>query len=85
MATLHKLRDLNDEQIQNWLRKVGQENAARLVIAMLGADEDVRKLIYKNMSPLAARVLKENLEKYKKTSYDENTILNHANELEKLI
>jgi flagellar motor switch protein FliG len=85
MAVLHKIKEMNDTQIQNWLRKVGQVNAARLGIAMLGADEDVRNLIYKNMSDRAVSVLKSDLEKNRQASIDEKVILNYAAELEKMM
>ncbi len=85
MATLEKLKGLDDTQIQNWLRKVGQENAVKLGIALMGADEDVRNLIYRNMSPRAAGVMKDELEKNQRSSVDEVTIKKYAAELEKLI
>jgi flagellar motor switch protein FliG len=85
MATLTKINAMNDTQIQNWLRNVGQENAVKLGMAMLGADEDVCNLIYKNMSPRAASVLKADLENHRKTSFDEQTVIKDAFELEKLI
>jgi flagellar motor switch protein FliG len=85
VTTLGKLRQMNDGQIQNWLRKVGRENASKLGMAMLGADQEIRKLIYKNMSNRAGIILREDLEKYKKMSIDEKTILGCAADLEKMI
>jgi flagellar motor switch protein FliG len=85
LATFTKLKEMDDDQIQNWLRKVGQENAPKLGIAMLGTEEDVRNLIYKNMSQQAVSHLKDDLEKNKRASFDNKTITSHAAELEKLI
>lgn len=85
MAALYKIKEMNDSQIQTWLRKVGQENAARLGIAMLGADEDVRNLIYKNMSDRAVNVLKCDLEKNRQALVDEKVISQYTVELEKMM
>jgi len=85
MATLVKVGRMNDIQVQNWLRKVGQANAARLAVAMLGADEDIQKLIYKNMSPRAGGLLRENFDKNRGLSIDEKTITASGKDLEKLI
>jgi flagellar motor switch protein FliG len=85
MATLNFLKEMTDIQIQNWLRKVGQENAAKLSVVMLDADDEARGLIYKNMSSRAVILLKDDLERFKKTPFDEQTITGYAIELEKLI
>jgi hypothetical protein len=82
---LTKIKEMNDSQIQDWLRKVGQENAAKLAVAMLGMDEDVRKMIYRNMSQHAATHLQDDVEMNKKAIVDKNTISTYAVDLEKLV
>jgi flagellar motor switch protein FliG len=82
---LTKIYEMNDSQIQDWLRKIGQENAAKLAVAMLGMNEDVRKMIYRNMSQRAAAHLQDDVETSKKAAVDEKTISDCAVELEKFI
>ena len=76
---------MNKVQIQSWLRRVGQENAAKLGMAMLGSDPVVRNLIYQNMSERARSVLQADIERYQKMVISEQTIAGCASELEKLI
>jgi flagellar motor switch protein FliG len=85
MALLTRLKGMNDSQIQDWLRKVGQENAAKLAVAMLGVDEDVRKMIYRNMSQRAAAHLQDDVDNNKNAAVNEKTISNYSVELEKFI
>jgi flagellar motor switch protein FliG len=85
LATLNKVKNLDDHQIQNWLRRVGEGGAVELGVAMVGADPDVRDRIYRNMSKRAAGVLRDDLERFERSPLDDQTIIGYAVELEKLI
>lgn len=85
LATLQKVKELNDYQIRNWLRRIGEGGAVELGVAMVGADDDVRKRIYSNMSTRAAGVLRDDLDRFERSPLDDQTIIGYAMELEKLI
>ena len=65
MTPLNQLKTIPDDQIQEWLRKVGKEHVSALVTALLGADEEVKNCVFRNMSERARAALKEDLEKMK--------------------
>jgi flagellar motor switch protein FliG len=85
MATLSKLKTMKNEDIQNWLRKVGQENVATLVIALLGADEKTKNCVFRNMSQRALTQLKDDLDRYQAKGVKETIINSNASDLEKLM
>ncbi len=59
MFVFDNLMDVDDHGIQLLLREVQSES---LIIALKGAQEELRKKIFKNMSQRAAEALKEDLE-----------------------
>lgn len=59
MFVFDNLIDIDDHGIQLLLREVQSES---LIIALKGAQEDLRNKIFKNMSKRAAEMLKEDLE-----------------------
>ncbi|MBI5712073.1 MAG: flagellar motor switch protein FliG [Chloroflexi bacterium] len=59
MFTFEDLIKLDDRSIQRIMRDVAKND---LVMALKGASEDVRNLIFKNMSSRAAQMLKEELD-----------------------
>lgn len=59
MFVFDNLIDIDDHGIQLLLREVQSES---LIIALKGAQEDLRKKIFKNMSQRAAEALREDLE-----------------------
>jgi flagellar motor switch protein FliG len=59
MFVFDNLIDVDDRGIQTLLREISSEN---LVLALKGADEEVRAKIFKNMSQRAAEMLREDLE-----------------------
>ena len=59
MFVFDNLIDIEDHGIQLLLREVQSES---LIIALKGAQEDLRKKIFKNMSQRAAEALREDLE-----------------------
>ena len=59
MFVFDNLIDVDDHGIQLLLREVQSES---LIIALKGAQEDLRKKIFKNMSQRAAEALREDLE-----------------------
>lgn len=83
--TLTRVKSMKDSEVQTWLHKVGQEKVNALVIALLGADADVRKGILRNMSPRAGQVLQAELEKAQKQGTPETEIQQRARELERLM
>lgn len=85
LATLKKIKELDDSQIQNWLRRVGEGGVRELGVAMVGADNEVRDRIYRNMSRRAAGVLQDDLDRFERTPLDDQTIIGYSVELEKLI
>ena len=85
LATLQKVKELDDSQMQNWLNRIGEGSVRELGVAMIGADKEVRDRIYRNMSRRAAGILRDDLERFERTPLDDQTIIGYAVELEKLI
>lgn len=54
MKSLDALTLMSDPDIQTWLRTV---SAHDLALALLDADEPIRKAVYRNMSPRARTIL----------------------------
>ncbi len=59
MFVFDNLVDVDDRGIQTLLREVSTDN---LVLALKGADEDIKEKIFKNMSTRAAEMLRDDLE-----------------------
>ena len=59
MFTFENLLDLDDRSIQRILREITSD---QLVVALKGATQEIRALIFKNMSKRAAESLQEDLE-----------------------
>jgi len=59
MFTFENLNALDDRAIQTLLREVQSES---LIVALKGAEQDLREKIFKNMSSRAAEMLREDLE-----------------------
>lgn len=59
MFVFDNLVDVDDRGIQALLREVSSES---LILALKGADEDLKEKIFKNMSKRAAELLKDDLE-----------------------
>jgi len=59
MFTVDNLSEVDDRGIQTLLREVSSDN---LVLALKGADENIKGKIFKNMSQRAGDMLKEDLE-----------------------
>jgi flagellar motor switch protein FliG len=59
MFTFENLNALDDRAIQTLLREVQSES---LIVALKGAEQDLREKIFKNMSNRAAEMLREDLE-----------------------
>jgi flagellar motor switch protein FliG len=85
MATLAKLKTMNDLEIQNWLKKIEKTNIITLVYALLGADEEVKNCVLRNMSSRAVNSLKADLEKYEKMNIAASTISKNSTKLDKLM
>ena len=59
MFTFDNVNDLDDRAIQLLLREVQSES---LIVALKGANEELRERIFKNMSTRASEMLREDLE-----------------------
>ena len=59
MFTFENLKALDDRAIQTLLREVQSES---LIVALKGAEQDLREKIFKNMSSRASEMLREDLE-----------------------
>jgi len=59
MFVFDNLVDVDDRGIQSLLREISSEN---LIVALKGADEEVKEKIIKNMSKRAAEMLRDDLE-----------------------
>ena len=59
MFTFENVNDLDDRAIQLLLREVQSES---LIVALKGANQDLRERIFKNMSSRASEMLREDLE-----------------------
>lgn len=59
MFVFDNLKDVDDRGIQALLREVSSEV---LILALKGADEDLREKIFKNMSKRAAELMRDDLE-----------------------
>jgi flagellar motor switch protein FliG len=74
MTTLAKLELMNDDEIQNWLRKV---NPTTLAIALIGSNNEIRGCVFRNMSERAAAMLSEDIDKY--GTMDAKELIIHMN------
>ena len=79
---LSSLEAMNDEEIQNWLRKV---NPTALGISLLDASENIKHCIFRNMSDRAVAALNENIERYKAMDANELNNLKNTIAIEKPI
>lgn len=59
MFVFENLKEVDDRGIQSLLREVSSEV---LILALKGADEDLREKIFKNMSKRAAELMRDDLE-----------------------
>lgn len=59
MFVFENLKEVDDRGIQALLREISSET---LILALKGADEDLREKIFRNMSKRAAELLKDDLE-----------------------
>lgn len=59
MFVFDNLAEVDDQGIQALLREVSSDN---LILALKGADEDVKEKIFKNMSKRASEMLRDDLE-----------------------
>jgi len=59
MFVFENLIDVDDRGIQSLLREISSEN---LILALKGADDELKALIFKNMSKRAGEMLKDDLE-----------------------
>jgi flagellar motor switch protein FliG len=59
MFVFENLLDIDDRGIQSLLREVQSES---LIVALKGANEELREKIFKNMSQRAAEMLRDDLE-----------------------
>lgn len=59
MFVFENLKDVDDRGIQTMLREISSET---LILALKGADEELREKIFRNMSKRAAELLRDDLE-----------------------
>lgn len=59
MFVFDNLVDVDDRGIQSLLREISSEN---LIVALKGADEEIKEKIFKNMSKRAGEMLRDDLE-----------------------
>lgn len=85
MTVFTRIKTMNDEEIQGWLRKVGRDNAKELGVALVGADQDVRDRVFRNMSPYAGAVLAGYIETSLKSNCCDRDIVNSAGRLERMM
>jgi flagellar motor switch protein FliG len=79
---LANLEAMNDEEIQNWLRKV---DPTALGIALLDVSEGIKNCIFRNMSERAVAAFNENIERYKSMDAKELIILMNTKLVENTI
>ncbi len=82
MAELSILKTMNDEEIQNWLRKV---DATSLGIALLGSSDEIKDCVFRNMSERAVNMLKEKMDAFETMNAKELIIHVNACILESLM
>ncbi len=85
MTLFYSLKTMPDNEIQNWLRKVGRENAETLAKALTVAGADVQECVFRNMSTRAKSFLKEDIRKYSETGVNEAEIKEISLRMEKLM
>lgn len=85
MTTLNRLKAMSDKEIQNWLRKVGQENAAPLAVALAGADNTVKDCVFRNMSHHARALLIKDIEECAKKGVPVSEIERNAEIIENML
>ena len=84
MTTLNQLKTMKDEDIQNWLQKIGGEKVSVLVTALLDADSETLACVTRNMSRYARETLLRDLQKSRALQINHTVIGQKAAELEKL-
>lgn len=85
MTTFARLKSMSDKQIQDWLKKVGITHVVSLGIALLGADNETKQCVFRNMSAKAGAILSQDIEKNKQLGFAQKDILHNAEKLEKLL
>ena len=61
-GTFEEIAGVEDKSIQMWLRELEEKD---LAVALLGAGDDIREKIYRNMSERAVVSLKESMNQLK--------------------
>ncbi len=85
MQILNKLKRMTDKQIQEWLRKIDTGNGiTTLSIALLGANDEIKECVFRNMSIHAKTVLSDCIQEQRTKDFQESQIQNSAKLLEKL-
>jgi len=79
---MEKLKSLDDQQIQEWLRKI---DPTTLAAALVAASDTVRKRVYRNLSTNAAGVLARTVRGYELLDAKELVIQMAADRLEALL
>ena len=69
MKDLNKVIEMNDRQIQDWLRKISLEaDFNALPIALTGADDEIKDCIFRNLSTHAKTAIEKSIKDQKKIS-----------------
>lgn len=86
MNKLNKLMTMTDKQIQEWLRKIHTETDINtLPIALLGANDDIKDCILRNMSIHAKTLVNKYIQEQSKNEVKESEIQKCTNILGNLI
>jgi flagellar motor switch protein FliG len=85
MTVLSALRSMTDGEIQGWLAKIGIDRVGDLEIALLGADEEVKSRVRRNMSNRAGNALRADMERLAARNIGEAEISAKAKALESLL
>lgn len=86
MSLLARLKDMKDEEILGWLRKVDEKmDAKALALALLGVDDEIKNCVFRNMSGHAAAALKADMDKFRRMDAKDIIIHMHGNILDKML
>jgi flagellar motor switch protein FliG len=85
MTSLSSIKTMSDAQIQAWLRRVGKANAPSLVMALLGADEEVHACVFRNLSLHAAAQIRKDLDAQRAKGVHAALVARCTEEMEKLL
>jgi flagellar motor switch protein FliG len=84
MKVFENILRMSDDNIQQWLRKVGNGKEELLINALIITDNNIKNRIFKNMSNHAVNVIKRKIDEKVNAKISNEAINDSIRELETL-